>query len=1169
MGDVYRALDRLSGEAVALKRLGVPMQMLRFMTSSAHQDLRLALAAEFQLLASLRHPNIISVLDYGFDSEGFPFFTMELMEGGRNILAAGEGASVEQRVELLVQVLQALAYLHRRNIIHRDVKPDNVLVAGDKLKVLDFGLSIAPGQKFHKAEGTIHYIAPEVMQGGPVTVAADFYAVGVIAYQLFSGRLPFTSNRPDLLVKEIMREVPDLTEMNVPGELKIVFRRLLAKNPAARYTDALAIIRDLSAAIQKPLAEETASIRESFLNAATFVGRDEELGQLEEALENALKGVGSAWLVGGENGVGKSRLVDELRIRALVKGVLVLRGQGVREGSLAFQIWREPVRRLLLSTHLDDVEAAILAKIVPGIENLVGRGVSRVEELEGTSARQRLAGAIVSLFTRQTQPILLILEDLHWAEESFDVLHLLNEQVGDKNLLIVGNFRDDEFPTIPEALPRMHLMKLERLSQEQINDLSYAMLGEVGRRPQVTSFLHQETEGNVFFLVEVVRALAEEAGQLSEIGHKTLPERVLAGGVRALIQRRLAQIPEWARPLLQLAAIIGRGLNVRLLRTLAPELDLERWLLACADAAVLEVHEQNWRFVHDKLREGVLDDIAEEERPQLHSQIATALEKLYPDDLSYAPVLAVHWRRANHHWKEQYYAHLAGLQMLNVSAYREALSYFQRALHLLPELGDIRYEEMLLKSRIGHVYFHLSDYETAGNYYRESRLLAQGLLAVTGLSDALYGLGRVAVNLARYDEALDTLDQSLLLYDISENYPGSANVLRELSNVYASLGMLEEAVQYAERALKLYQFIGNPRGQAGTLAALGVSYRRQGKPMMALAYFGRALNISKETGNRHEQAFVLSNMGLAHMQLGELNEARTYFEESLSIYRQIGDRWGTAYAFSNLGTLYQRLGQVERALVFLDESLEVRQSIGDRLGQSIDLDKLGEAYQTLGQLDEAIDYFREALALCESISENPNKGYILSDLGLAYAMQGEMDIAVETLEAGLAAADARQLHEIMKLSRINLTRVHLYRGDVAAAWEAISAAREYDYRELNHVVSALQGIILCRWDDHAAAERAFQENLHQTDELLAKTPGLMVAQYTRCLALSGLALAGSRPLEEAVEACLVAVAGCAGRGIIEDTRRLLEILQGDDGRLQPVMDALLKPLADEPEPNTD
>src|SRR5205823_6661840 len=124
------------------------------------------------------------VLDYGFDDERQPYFTMMLLENASNILDAGMGQPVEVRVHLLVQILQALAYLHRRGIIHRDLKPGNILVVGDQVKLLDFGLSSVQGQGYGIApgttSGTIAYLAPEALNEGQISEASDLYAVGMI-----------------------------------------------------------------------------------------------------------------------------------------------------------------------------------------------------------------------------------------------------------------------------------------------------------------------------------------------------------------------------------------------------------------------------------------------------------------------------------------------------------------------------------------------------------------------------------------------------------------------------------------------------------------------------------------------------------------------------------------------------------------------------------------------------------------------------------------------------------------------------------------------------------------------------------------------------------------------------------------------------------------------------
>ncbi|MCA9153055.1 MAG: serine/threonine protein kinase, partial [Planctomycetales bacterium] len=178
------------------------------MDDSTGDTFYLGLAKEFQILASLRHPNIISVYDYGFDEERQPYLVMELLEGAQEATAQEFPLPAQAKLDLTIQMLEALAYLHRRGVIHRDLKPSNVLVTRDsegkrRVKLLDFGLSIRQGEA-GGAEGSLTYIAPEVLQGEPASFSADLYSAGALVYELFFGRQPFGGDSLDELIDNIL-----------------------------------------------------------------------------------------------------------------------------------------------------------------------------------------------------------------------------------------------------------------------------------------------------------------------------------------------------------------------------------------------------------------------------------------------------------------------------------------------------------------------------------------------------------------------------------------------------------------------------------------------------------------------------------------------------------------------------------------------------------------------------------------------------------------------------------------------------------------------------------------------------------------------------------------------------------------------------------------------------
>src|SRR5262245_13348925 len=470
-GSVYRALDRLTGRVLTIKRM-----RLERGGDSGSLEMRRALAQEFKLLASLRHPNVITVLDYGFGEDGEPYLVMDLEEHAMTILEAGTGEPVAVQADLLVQTLRALLYLHRVGIIHRDLKPENVLVVRGQVKVLDFGLSVRRGEESaedRELAGTPGYIAPEVLRGEGPSEQSDLYALGVIAYELFVGQLPLPSH--NLLAPSTT--LPRPTDP-VPPALRPVLEKLLHPDVRGRYADAARVIAEFSQALGWPLSVETVATRESLLQAAPLVGREREIDTLYGALGAAADARGTTWLVAGESGVGKSRLLDELRTRGLVDRFVVLRGQAVAQGGSPYHPWRLIVSNLLLWTAVSAADAEVLKQIVPDIARLGKIPVGHPPQLDLEATQTRLMLTVEALFRQQDRPVLVMLEDMHWAgSESLKLLAWLAQPTAPMQALFVASFRDDEAPALNETIPGARVLELERLDPEASSALAETMIG--------------------------------------------------------------------------------------------------------------------------------------------------------------------------------------------------------------------------------------------------------------------------------------------------------------------------------------------------------------------------------------------------------------------------------------------------------------------------------------------------------------------------------------------------------------------------------------------------------------------------------------------------------------------------------------------------------------------
>ena len=510
------------------------------------------------------------------------------------------------------EIAEALQEAHKRHIVHRDLKPANIMLTEQgHVKVMDFGLAkrvAAPGAaaetaatqadgltQFGTAVGTPAYMAAEQVRGEEVDARSDLFSFGTVLYEMLTGAHPFVRDTPVETMSAILRDEPSAAGAAfaaVPDLGKTALRKMLAKAAGDRYQTARELRGDLtrvseSASQQGRVAEAVAKAPADARGGrrTAFVGRRAELEQLQRALAAAIEGTGSLVLLGGEPGVGKTRLTEELIAEARRRGCLTLTGHCYEmEGTPPFMPFVEILERsakiiprAAFREALGDA-APEIAKIMPELRTIFP-DIPAPVDLPPDQQRRFLFNAYQSFVERSASvvPIVTVLEDLHWADEpTLQLIHHQAQRIATMPLLWVGTYRDVEldvarpFARTLEDLLRERLasrIALRRLPESDVERLLEALAGQTPPNGLATA-IHYETEGNPFFVEEVFQHLSEEGRLFDDEGRwradLDLERLRVPEGVRRVIGRRLARVSEDARRTLTIGAVIGRNFDLSL-----------------------------------------------------------------------------------------------------------------------------------------------------------------------------------------------------------------------------------------------------------------------------------------------------------------------------------------------------------------------------------------------------------------------------------------------------------------------------------------------------------------------------------------------------------------------------------------------------------------------------
>lgn len=988
---------------------------------------------EFEVLSRLHHPNLVRVYDYGpLPEESSYYFTQELVVG-KPLLDFVAGKKVDEVAGLFIEICRALEFIHGHGVLHRDLKPANILVQengepGERVRVLDFGLwrELDPTPQ-HKARwaGTPPYLASEVLRGHGHSISADLYAVGVTLFQAVTRKLPHGRGTPPELLAARKQPAPDLTGV-VAQPLADLIRKLLDEDPQRRQATAAEVAASLSVLVPGHLLAMPIT-----LGRARLVGRDAEAARLRAAMAAVREGAPNAprlFVVEGPDGVGKSRLVAELKAEVQLEGGRAAIGTCIEDVRWEYRPVREMVRALVPVGDLGQLSPAgrlVVERLCP---DLADASDTPLPDVADDDSFQEAAADLFEDLMRQRAGVLIV-EDVPWADpKTVGLLNAILRRAREARILVVvtaGPLKD--YGPVPEALLRTAHGGVERLTlgplvRADVDRLCNGLLGTTSVPATLVDTVMAHAKGSPLLVEEMISLLIDrndikrgaKGWMLAEFESPT----IAAGPLLGVLADRLGRLDDNERCALSALAVFNRPAGAKILAAISglERAEVKDALATAEEAGLIHVVDDNGgrpkvAFLHPHIRDVLIDELREgevlEEWHQICAEVLEERAEGHPKG-PLAETLAFHYEAAQDAPAALMWLISASEYALSEPNFDDALSFARRAgRQLIPSSATLA-AELKVDRLIGQSLLLKGD--TA-----EARAFLESAVARQVEGEALDVWADLHIWLGRAYNALGHLQQGRRAIDRAFERVAEAKEPLAFARLLIARGEMQQqvfpkaAVDDARNALRKMQEPRDVSDELSAFAVLTVASYWAGKRSDAREFARHRVMLAEREERVADQISALRDLARLLSVTGDRLLARTHLNKAVNLARECDHHTETARLKKLLGEQLFISGAYNQAITRFQEAATASAQFGLEAERADALRFLGESYRAKGDYARSVDHLTSAM---ETLSKTgPLASEIIARCAYAQALISHQDF--EKAEAVLADADSRVPDELV------------------------------------------------------------------------------------------------------------------------------------------------------------
>jgi predicted ATPase/class 3 adenylate cyclase len=767
-----------------------------------------------------------------------------------------------------------------------------------------------------------------------------------------------------------------------------------------------------------------------------LIGRAQELTLLEYGYSNLKNKKSSIFTIKGEIGVGKSRLLYEFKKYLSIKGshVTILEGRGVSyERTIPYKTFTDILRNALVadeshavsanseSTTKEKLKALLGAEaddIVPYIYTLLNfalteKELKKVKYLDSHSLQLQIFLAVSTLFEKLNaqQPIVFIIDDIQWIDNaSLDIINFLLSVVKKHAIAFYLSYRIGDLTAIKHLLntvqtdySRYHTeIALANLTSEHSAQLIESLLGK-DIDSSLEEFIIKKSEGNPFFIEEIVRNLVESGTAFDK---KQTHRIQIPGSIDAAVSSRIDGLKKETKYLLRIAALIGRSFPHPLLKEIVKEKDILKHIDELESLEFLvktkQDHQVYYTFRHTLFQEVAYNTLLKSERVIYHKVIAETIEQKFKDRIKgYDTTLAYHYQNCNNKEKTIEYSIKAGDGAAKLFANEEALTHYNNALNAAQDdylKASVLEKIATIESTVGRLKMALQHYENAQNCYTDKIDKAR---TAGNIAHLLTQMGEIDNGLAMMNKAIDLI-KNKTVKELAELKFHFAHDLLELK------GETNRAEALISGGITVAKKTKNKMLEAAGMRMKGQLLMRRGKNDEALTALKQAIQIYESQEAEHKTCELLFLMGVICRSQGNIEKAIEYVKQALTQSRRIGDQLLLGNAYNNLGVYHGLIGDNDTAIEYYEKNLEIKERIGDVRGQALVMFNIAILYDDSGAFDKGIEHFTRSIALFEKVNDLRSLIYAYPALAQKYIEKGDTKKAKALLDKALGLANTTE-----------------------------------------------------------------------------------------------------------------------------------------------------------------